>query len=305
MAVNESEKSIQNQTMKQKIISLVLCLAYFALLVKVLVLKDLAMIRVGSIFLNFGGTHEGASNFIPFKTIYPYLLGDKGLIIAGINLIGNILLLVPLGFLLPMASKNQNWRTIILFAIASGGIIELLQVIFHVGIFDIDDVILNGLGFLIGYWIYLYFISHASVLKTKIVQYGALIILVGSFIFSSNYYIKNKELPIGFSPSISMPMLPIKNTNSSGANCSNCDLCGGTGGIGTIISVEGNTIDVKRKDGVVLHVLTTKETVIKKSEGVVNIDKLKKGERVTLVGDFGNQESMIATAVLVCAVPNN
>lgn len=75
--------------------------AYSALLIKVMVFKDIPLIRIGHLMLNFGGTQSGEANFVPFKTIVPYLFGDKGLIIVGLNLGGNILLLVPVGFLLP------------------------------------------------------------------------------------------------------------------------------------------------------------------------------------------------------------
>jgi hypothetical protein len=51
--------------------------------------------QVGSLILNFAGTNAGhGPNFVPFRTILPYLLGFKGWIIAGINLVGNIALLV-------------------------------------------------------------------------------------------------------------------------------------------------------------------------------------------------------------------
>ena len=87
--------------MKQRILLIVFLIAYSALLIKVMVLKEVPLVRVGMLRLNFGGTLEGSPNFIPFTTIVTYLLGDKGWIIAGINLVGNIIFLVPLGFLLP------------------------------------------------------------------------------------------------------------------------------------------------------------------------------------------------------------
>lgn len=35
---------------------------------------------------------------------------------------------------------------------AAGFTIEGIQAVLHVGIFDIDDVMLNGFGVIIGYW---------------------------------------------------------------------------------------------------------------------------------------------------------
>ncbi len=54
---------------------------------------------------NFGGTQSGSPNYIPFKTILPYLTGRGGLLIAAINIIGNIVLLIPTGFLIPFVYR--------------------------------------------------------------------------------------------------------------------------------------------------------------------------------------------------------
>ena len=138
--------------MNKRILSLIILLAYSAILIKIMVFKDLPMIRIGQLMLNFGGTHEGPANLIPFKTIIPYLLGKGGLIIGGLNIGGNILLLIPIGFLFPFVFQQMNWKKTLALSIAAGLSIELTQVILKVGIFDIDDVILNAIGVIIGYW---------------------------------------------------------------------------------------------------------------------------------------------------------
>jgi glycopeptide antibiotics resistance protein len=119
-----------------------------------MVFKDLPTIRVGHLMFNFGGIETGEANLIPFKTILPYVLGYKGLLIAGINIVGNIALLVPVGFLVPFVYRSITWRTSLALAVAAGLAIEGMQVLLSVGIFDIDDVILNGLGVLVGYGVY-------------------------------------------------------------------------------------------------------------------------------------------------------
>lgn len=104
--------------------------------------------------LNFGGADaNGEANFVPFKTILPYLFGYKGLIIAGINIVGNIVLLIPVGLLVPLVYRNIAWKGAFLVAVAYGLVIEGVQVVLRTGIFDVDDVILNGFGVMIGYWI--------------------------------------------------------------------------------------------------------------------------------------------------------
>jgi len=130
--------------------------AYIAFLIDVMVFKHIPTIYLGHLMLNFGGIeHTERGNFIPFKTIGPYLLGYKGWIIAGINLGANIGLLVPIGLLLPLVFRNLTWQRALLVAVLSSFSIEVMQVLFQVGIFDIDDVMLNALGVMVGYWIYI------------------------------------------------------------------------------------------------------------------------------------------------------
>lgn len=71
-----------------------------------------------------------------------------------INIFGNILIFVPFGFLgIVFPKLNQFWILILdfLFAII---IVESLQYFTRLGVFDIDDVILNTVGVAIGFWIY-------------------------------------------------------------------------------------------------------------------------------------------------------
>ncbi len=141
--------------MNKRLISASILIVYSIILIKVMVFKDIPLIRIGSLMLNFGGTNTShAANFVPFKTILSYLLGAKGLLIGGINLIGNIVLPVPIGFLVPLLYEKLTWKKSLILAVATGLTLEVLQVVLHVGIFDIDDVILNALGVMIGFWMF-------------------------------------------------------------------------------------------------------------------------------------------------------
>ena len=102
--------------------------------------------------IRFGGTQKGRANFTPFATILPYLLGEKGIMISVINLVGNIALLVPIGVFLRCLDAKITWKKTLAVAVASGLAIEGLQALLSVGIFDIDDLILNALGVMIGFW---------------------------------------------------------------------------------------------------------------------------------------------------------
>ena len=59
--------------MKKISFPLITFLVYTYILIKVLVLKDIPALHLGNVTLDFGGTHDGPANWIPFKTIIPYL----------------------------------------------------------------------------------------------------------------------------------------------------------------------------------------------------------------------------------------
>jgi glycopeptide antibiotics resistance protein len=140
-------------TPMKRIIPAIILTAYGAILIKVMVFKDLPTIRIGHLMFRFGGTDAShQANLVPFKTIVPYLFGNQGLIIGGVNLLGNVALLVPIGLLAPLVFKNMTWKKSLALAVASGLTIEIMQVVLQLGIFDIDDVILNALGVMVGYW---------------------------------------------------------------------------------------------------------------------------------------------------------
>ena len=153
--------------MKKRLTATIILIVYSAILVDVLVFKYLPLIRIGRMRFRFGGTQDGPANFIPFKTILPYLLGEKGFMIAVLNLAGNILLLVPIGFLVPFIYPNMTWKKTLVLAVATGFALEGMQALLHVGIFDVDDLILNGLGVMAGYWLFMIRAKRLLSMKSK------------------------------------------------------------------------------------------------------------------------------------------
>ena len=153
--------------MKKRLTATITLIAYSAILVDVLVFKYLPLIRIGRMRFRFGGTQDGPANFIPFKTILPYLLGEKGFMIAVLNLAGNILLLVPIGFLVPLIYPNMTWKKTLVLAVVTGFALEGMQALLHVGIFDVDDLILNGLGVMAGYWLFMIRAKRLLSMKSK------------------------------------------------------------------------------------------------------------------------------------------
>jgi glycopeptide antibiotics resistance protein len=167
--------------MKKRLIFTFILTAYCALLIKIMVLKDMPTIRIGSLMFNFSGTEAGrAPNLIPFRTILPYLLGYKGFIIASINLVGNIALLVPVGFLVPFLYSDINWKNALILAITSGLTIEIMQAVLGVGIFDIDDIIFNALGVMTGYWAFMILAKWVHSKNYKNIVVAAIIVIAAS-----------------------------------------------------------------------------------------------------------------------------
>ncbi|MBT0548759.1 VanZ family protein [Riemerella anatipestifer] len=71
-----------------------------------------------------------------------------------INIFGNIIMFIPFGFLGWCYPKYQNLRILSLDFIVAITIVESMQYFTRLGVFDIDDILLNTFGVLLGYWIY-------------------------------------------------------------------------------------------------------------------------------------------------------
>lgn len=139
-----------------KLIVFILFILYIAVLVQKVLLKDGMALTFAEVNneLSFEQRLAGI-NFLPFKTIMIYLGGQESFRIAAENLLGNIVAFAPMGFLLPlMIKKCRKALNIFIVSIFASLIIEILQFLFHLGSTDVDDVILNVSGALLGYCIY-------------------------------------------------------------------------------------------------------------------------------------------------------
>ncbi|MBI5978599.1 VanZ family protein [Clostridium perfringens] len=95
------------------------------------------------------------AQLVPFTTIKEFIFEAPTYLIAIKNLVGNIIIFCPLGFLLPLISMKLNsWKKVILIIFLISFLIESIQLVTGLGFFDVDDLILNTLGGIIGYWIY-------------------------------------------------------------------------------------------------------------------------------------------------------
>ncbi len=111
-------------------------------------------------------------NIIPFHEItrfikYREIIGVESFMV---NIAGNIFAFCPFGFLLPVLNnKKRGILYVTLVSFEFSLFIELIQLITRVGSYDIDDIILNTIGGILGYIIYriCYFIW-----KRRFVKHG-------------------------------------------------------------------------------------------------------------------------------------
>ncbi len=100
--------------------------------------------------VTFQDNNYGTNNWVPFREIFRYNITSR-LFIK--NVFGNILLFVPFGLFVSYLLKNKTFIPIIILGLIASCGIEFAQIaIGRTG--DVDDVILNTFGALVGYIIY-------------------------------------------------------------------------------------------------------------------------------------------------------
>lgn len=151
-----SESMIRNTTRNQKL-GWVLFIAYLALLVYFMFFAE-----------SFGRNpdlREYSYNLEPFKEIrrfykYRKLLGMEAFLL---NIAGNVVGFMPCGFFLPIISRrSKKFYNTFLFSFCLSLCIEITQLVFRVGSFDVDDLFLNTLGGVLG------FFTHWMIQKVRI-----------------------------------------------------------------------------------------------------------------------------------------
>lgn len=91
--------------------------------------------------------------------IYREQLGMKAFLL---NIVGNAVGFMPFGFFLPVVSRrSRKWYNTLLFSFSFSLGIEVTQLVLRVGSFDVDDILLNTIGGILG------FISYRIVQKYR------------------------------------------------------------------------------------------------------------------------------------------
>ena len=104
-------------------------------------------------FLGFGREQHEANivRLLPFVSTVFFVQNTTSWESIIINLFGNIIMFIPFGFLGWLNAKYFSFKKLIVDFLSVLIIVEALQYLTRLGVFDIDDLALNSLGVWIGF----------------------------------------------------------------------------------------------------------------------------------------------------------
>ena len=106
-------------------------------------------------FLGFGREQHEANivRLLPLVSTILFVQNTTSWESIIINLLGNIIMFIPFGFLGWLNAKYFSLKKLILDFLSALIIVEALQYLTRLGVFDIDDLAINSLGVWIGFQI--------------------------------------------------------------------------------------------------------------------------------------------------------
>ncbi|MFR4350087.1 MAG: VanZ family protein [Roseburia sp.] len=134
---------------RRRLVAGILFLIYFAVLFYFLFFSE-----------EMGRTYNERAyhyNLVPFKEISRFIKYRKvlGMQAVFLNIAGNVMAFVPFGAFLPIFSgRCRRFFYTAFYSFELSILVELLQLVFKVGSFDVDDLILNTLGGMLGFLVY-------------------------------------------------------------------------------------------------------------------------------------------------------
>jgi glycopeptide antibiotics resistance protein len=123
-------------------------ICYILFLIKLLFLSRVSLLDL----FNSQRTLDRSINLIPFYSIKEYIFSSSATIkkFSYGNVVGNIVIFIPLGTYLSLFKNNKRVITNLLFIFIVSLFVEIIQGLLGIGASDIDDIILNCLGGLVG-----------------------------------------------------------------------------------------------------------------------------------------------------------
>ena len=130
-------------------------------------------------------------NLIPFRTIIDYLFNEDVIVrsFAFSNIMGNIAIFIPLGIYIPLLINKKSIFTNSAIVALISLCVEIVQYILVIGTADVDDIILNTIGGLLGILIfklvYLIFKDKSKVVITFLTPIGGVIAVILLFLLNN------------------------------------------------------------------------------------------------------------------------
>ena len=108
---------------------------------------------ISEVYGRTGEMREYHYNLVLFREIKRFwnYREQLGMFAVYTNLAGNILIFLPFGFVMPMASRYRSFLNTTCYSLALSLLIEGSQLFWKVGCFDVDDLLLNTIGGMLGY----------------------------------------------------------------------------------------------------------------------------------------------------------
>lgn len=100
--------------------------------------------------VTFQDVSWASSNFTPFKEIFRYHFGSK---LFYKNVLGNMIMFIPYGFFVSYFLKLNKIYSVGILTFITSITIEITQLLIG-RVFDVDDILLNLIGGVIGFGIY-------------------------------------------------------------------------------------------------------------------------------------------------------
>ena len=161
------------------------CLAFIAITLACLIIKRkafkdiirgtsvaalvvlLAILYCSTVIYRKDGVETGI-NLMPFWSYFAIMDGKEQMVLEKLL---NVLVYIPIGFLCGIVFKEKKLKYTIIIGAVSSAMIEISQYAFGKGFAELDDVIHNTLGCLIGFGVYLLLTNlYRFLLKSKLVN---------------------------------------------------------------------------------------------------------------------------------------
>ena len=123
----------------------------------------------------FGERMDNASDSLPRYNLKPFqeirrfwnrrhIVGTRSMVL---NIFGNVIMFMPLGAFVCAVPKKANFIICFFISAFFSLLIETIQFCFKLGSFDVDDLILNTAGGLLGYLLYAIFRGIVRLIRFK------------------------------------------------------------------------------------------------------------------------------------------